>query len=97
MYDKHGCIVRSLCDGTCADTSFRILAEWTRPSSSVRDDRSVGYWQPSCAHQLGVYIGDREAFFRIRLQLTYHSPHMSVPISIPFRRVSVRYHMIIVL
>jgi hypothetical protein len=39
------------CDGTRAETRFRLSAKRTRPFKSAGGVSSVDYWQPRCAHQ----------------------------------------------
>jgi hypothetical protein len=48
--------VRLLCDGTGAETSFRLSVEWTNPCILAGGDSSVRYWQPRCARQLVAYL-----------------------------------------
>jgi len=45
------CRMHSKCDGTCAETRFRLSAKWTSPFKSAGGVSSVAYWQPRCAHQ----------------------------------------------
>ena len=40
------------CDGTRAETRFRLSAKRTSPFKSAGDVSSVACWQPRCAHQL---------------------------------------------
>ena len=39
------------CDGTRAETIFRLSAKRTSPFKSTGRVSSVDYWQPRCAHQ----------------------------------------------
>ena len=39
------------CDGTRAETRFRLSAKRTSPFKSAGGVSSVDYWQPRCAHQ----------------------------------------------
>ena len=39
------------CDGTRAETRFRLSAKRTSPFKSARGVSSVDYWQPKCAHR----------------------------------------------
>jgi len=39
------------CDGTSAETRFRLSAKRTSPFKSAGGVSSVDYWQPTCAHQ----------------------------------------------
>jgi len=39
------------CDGTRADTRFRLSAKRMNPFKSAGGVSSVDYWQPKCAHQ----------------------------------------------
>jgi len=39
------------CDGTRAETRFRLSSERTSPFQSTGGISSVDYWQPRCAHQ----------------------------------------------
>jgi len=39
------------CDGTRADTRFRLSAKRTSPFKLAGVVSSVDYWKPSCAHQ----------------------------------------------
>ena len=39
------------CDGTRAETRFRLSVKRTSPFKSARGVSSVDYWQPRCAHQ----------------------------------------------
>jgi len=39
------------CDGTRAETRFRLSTKRTSPFESVGGVSSVDYWQPRCAHQ----------------------------------------------
>jgi len=39
------------CDGTLAETRFRLSAKRTSPFKSAGGISSVDYWQPRCAHQ----------------------------------------------
>jgi hypothetical protein len=43
--------LRLKCDGTRAETRFRLSAKRTSPFKSAGGVSSVDYWQPSCAHQ----------------------------------------------
>jgi hypothetical protein len=45
------CLVRLRfkCDGTRAETRFRLSAKWTSPFKSAWGVSSVDYWQPRCA------------------------------------------------
>ena len=45
------CTLRLKCDGTRAETRFRLLAKRTSPFKSAEGVSSVDYWQPRCAHQ----------------------------------------------
>jgi len=48
----NGIRLRLKCDGTRADTRFRLSAKWTSPFKSAGGGvSSVDYWQPRCAHQ----------------------------------------------
>ena len=47
------CIARAECDGTHAETRFRLSPKRTGPFKSLGGVSSVNYWQPRCAHQLG--------------------------------------------
>jgi len=48
----HTCRGQLKCDGTRAETRFRLSAKRTSPFKSAWGISSVDYWQPSCAHQL---------------------------------------------
>jgi len=39
------------CDGTRAETRFRLSEKGTSPFKSAEGVSSVDYWQPRCAHQ----------------------------------------------
>ena len=39
------------CDGTRAETRFRLSAKRTSPFNRPVGVSSVAYWQPSCAHE----------------------------------------------
>ena len=39
------------CEGTSAETRFRLSAKLTSPFKSAGGVSSVDYWQPRCAHQ----------------------------------------------
>ena len=39
------------CDGTYAETKFRLSAKRTSPFKSAGGVSSVDYWQPRCVHQ----------------------------------------------
>jgi len=43
--------LRLKCDGTHAETRFRLSAKRTSPFKSAGGVSSVYYWQPRCAHQ----------------------------------------------
>jgi hypothetical protein len=43
--------LRLKCDGTRAETGFRLSAKRTSPFKSAGGVSSVDYWQPRCAHQ----------------------------------------------
>ena len=43
--------LRLKCDGTRAETRFRLSAKRTSPFKSAGGVSSVDYWQPRCAHQ----------------------------------------------
>ena len=46
------CRLRLKCDGTRAETRFRLLAQRASPFKSAGEGiSSVDYWQPRCAHQ----------------------------------------------
>jgi hypothetical protein len=42
--------LRLKCDGTRAETRFRLSAKSTSPFKSAGGVSSVDYWQPRCAH-----------------------------------------------
>jgi len=44
--------LRLKCDGTRAETRFRLSAKWAGQVKSAWGVGSVDYWQPRCAHQL---------------------------------------------
>ena len=44
------------CDGTRAETRFRLSARRTSPFKSARVVSSVDYWQASCAHQSAGFV-----------------------------------------
>ena len=44
------------CDGTCAETRFRLSKKRTSPFKSAGGVSSVDYWQPRCAHQLAGFV-----------------------------------------
>jgi hypothetical protein len=48
---KPGGRLRLKCDGTRAETRFRLSAKRTSPFKSARGVSSVDYWLPRCAHQ----------------------------------------------
>jgi len=48
--------LRLKCDGTCAETRFRLSAKRTNPFKSVGGVSSVDYWQASCAHQPAGFV-----------------------------------------
>ena len=43
--------LRLKCDGTRAETTFRLSAKRTSPFKPAGGVSSVDYWQPRCAHQ----------------------------------------------
>jgi len=43
--------LRLKCDGTCAETRFRLSAKQKSPFKSAGGVTSVDCWQPRCAHQ----------------------------------------------
>ena len=45
------CRLRLKCDGTRAETTFRLSAKRTSPFKSAGGVSSVDYWLPRCAHQ----------------------------------------------
>jgi hypothetical protein len=49
--DTHNFRLRLKCDGTRAETRFRLSAKRTSPFKSAGGVGSVDYWQPRCAHQ----------------------------------------------
>jgi hypothetical protein len=51
MSNTHGCRLRLKCDGTCAETRFRLTVKRTSPFKSAGGISLVDYWQASCAHQ----------------------------------------------
>jgi len=44
------------CDGTRAETRFRLSAKRTSTFKSTEGVSSVDYWQPRCAHQLLLLV-----------------------------------------
>ena len=48
--------LRLKCDGTRAETRFRLSAIRTSPFKSAGGVSSVGYWQPRCAHQPAGFV-----------------------------------------
>jgi len=44
-------LLRLKCDGTRAETRFRLSAKRTCPFKSAGGVSLVDYWQPSCVHQ----------------------------------------------
>jgi hypothetical protein len=44
------------CDGTCAETRFRLSSQLTIPFKSCGGISSVDYWQPSCARQPAGFV-----------------------------------------
>jgi hypothetical protein len=44
------------CDGTRAETRFRLSAKWTSLFKSAGGVSSVDYWQASCAHQPAGFV-----------------------------------------
>jgi hypothetical protein len=44
------------CDGTRAESRFRLSAKWTSPFKSAGGVSSVDYWQPRYAHQLLLLV-----------------------------------------
>jgi hypothetical protein len=44
------------CDGTRAETRFRLSAKRTSPFKSAGGVSSVDYWQASCAHQPAAFV-----------------------------------------
>jgi hypothetical protein len=48
--------LRLKCDGTHADTRFRLSAKRTSPFKLVGAVSSVDYWQPRCVHQWVVML-----------------------------------------
>jgi hypothetical protein len=44
------------CDGTRAETRFRLSAKRTSPFKSAVSVSSVDYWQASCAHQPAGFV-----------------------------------------
>ena len=47
---------RLKCDGTRAETRFRLSAKRTSPFESAGAVSSVDCWQPGCAHQLSLLV-----------------------------------------
>jgi hypothetical protein len=54
LYDQHRGQLK--CDGTRAETRFRLLAKWMSPFKSAGGLSSVAYWQPRCVHQLLLLV-----------------------------------------
>jgi hypothetical protein len=50
------CRLRLKCDGTRAETIFRLSTKRTSPFKSARGVSSVDYWQASCAHQPAGFV-----------------------------------------
>jgi len=48
--------LRLKCDGTRAETRFRLSAKRTSPFKSAGGVSSVGYWQASCVHQPSGFV-----------------------------------------
>ena len=44
------------CDGTRAETRFRLLVKRTSPFKSAGGVSSVEYWQPRCVHHLSLLV-----------------------------------------
>jgi hypothetical protein len=51
-----GCRLRLKCDGTRAETRFRLSTKRTSPFKSVGGVSLVDYWQASCAHQPAGFV-----------------------------------------
>jgi len=50
------CRLRLKCDGTCAETRFRLSARRTSTFKSAGVVSSVDYWQESCTHQSAGFV-----------------------------------------
>jgi hypothetical protein len=48
--------LRWKCDGTRAETRFRLSTKRTSPFKSARGVSSVDYWQASCEHQPAGFV-----------------------------------------
>ena len=73
--------LRLKCDGTRAETRFRLSAKRTSPFKSAGGVSSVDYWQPRCAASGGsnaVYT-----MFRGSVKSTGYQLHSPVSPSIP--------------
>jgi hypothetical protein len=49
-------ILRLKCDGTRAETRFRLLTKRTSPFKSAGGVSSIDYWQASCAHHTAGFV-----------------------------------------
>ena len=83
------------CDGTRAETRFRLSPKRTSPFKSAGGVSSVDYWQPRCAHQLLLLVvmpdtRCSEVVWRVLAthyirQLPLHFPSRASPCAITFQ------------
>jgi hypothetical protein len=68
------------CDGTRAETRFRLSAKRTSQFKSAGGVSSVDYWQPSCAHQpAGFVLPEQACVLQLRDAYWLHNPFSCLP------------------
>ena len=61
-------ILKLLCDGTSAETSCHLTAEWTIPCILAGNDCSVGCGRPECARKFAALsTSSAEALFHVHV------------------------------
>jgi hypothetical protein len=89
------CRLRLKCDGTSAETRFRLSAKRTSPFKSARVGgfSSVDYWQASCAHQPAGFVLSCKPAFCSHVTLTGYPFHLLVSPSLLLPCVTVCHNI----
>jgi len=80
------------CDGTRAETRFRLSAKRTSPFKSAGGVSLVDYWQPSCVRSSGSYVGYtmfrgsvKSTGYPLIRQFPLHFPSRASPCTVTFQ------------
>jgi len=69
------CRVKTVCDGTRAETRFGLPAKWTSPIISVGVVSSVEYWLSCSAGRGRTIVVTLDGLFRVKLKTVGYSLH----------------------